>query len=364
MMWADTVALSVVLALAVAAAWLIPAAGMRRLMPILEERGKKALNYRGVEVPVVLGTVWVLWALGLSALTAIVMAVVWFTYSLAAGSYGYAGAALAGISAPVSLAVPLVLGSAFLGMIDDLYGDPSARGFRGHLKEMRAGRLTTGGLKMLGIGLLAMSAASYVTLIGIPLSAEPTVPAAAERLAQFVCATLVIALSANFVNLTDLRPGRALKTYGIMAVFGIGVIKVATLYSDFLGLWTPGGPEAWGQFAWGVAATFLQLSTLTVLAFGPLFAVWRFDLGERGMLGDAGANAAGAFAGLLLVMASPLWLLVVLTVVLLALNLVSERVSFSSVIERVRFLRWLDGLGRTPVERSADEATSDAGEDE
>jgi hypothetical protein len=64
------------------------------------------------------------------------------------------------------------------------------------------------------------------------------------------------------------------------------------------------------------------------------------------MLGDAGANAAGALAGFLLAWRSPLWLLSVLAVVLLALNVTSERVSFSKVIERVAFLRWLDGLGR------------------
>jgi hypothetical protein len=90
--------------------------------------------------------------------------------------------------------------------------------------------------------------------------------------------------------------------------------------------------------------------SLLALVFGPVFAVWRYDLGERAMLGDAGANAAGALAGFLLAWQSPLWLLAVLAVVLLALNLVSERVSFSGVIERVSFLRWLDGLGRLPAD--------------
>jgi hypothetical protein len=90
--------------------------------------------------------------------------------------------------------------------------------------------------------------------------------------------------------------------------------------------------------------------SLLALTLGPVLVVWRYDLGERAMLGDAGANAAGALAGFLLAWRSPLWLLAVLVVVLLALNVASERVSFSEVIERVGFLRWLDGLGRLPAD--------------
>jgi len=42
----------------------------------------------------------------------------------------------------------------------------------------------------------------------------------------------------------------------------------------------------------------MNLLTLIVL-LGPVAAVWRYDLGERAMLGDAGANAAGALAGMM-----------------------------------------------------------------
>ncbi len=68
------------------------------------------------------------------------------------------------------------------------------------------------------------------------------------------------------------------------------------------------------------------------------------------MLGDAGANPLGATLGLATVLAvSPMtrnWVLVVL----LALNLVSERVSFSRVIERVPPLRVIDRAGRRRTE--------------
>ncbi|MBA3303588.1 MAG: hypothetical protein H0U26_06935, partial [Acidimicrobiia bacterium] len=70
------------------------------------------------------------------------------------------------------------------------------------------------------------------------------------------------------------------------------------------------------------------------------------DLGERLMLGDTGANAIGAALGFGVVITTSLGTRVALAVVLLALNLASEVVSFSSVIERVAPLRALDRFGR------------------
>jgi len=63
------------------------------------------------------------------------------------------------------------------------------------------------------------------------------------------------------------------------------------------------------------------------------------------MLGDAGANALGAVVGALL-LAGPMWLLWAAAAVLLALQLASERVSFTRVIESNRVLRAADRLGR------------------
>ena len=65
------------------------------------------------------------------------------------------------------------------------------------------------------------------------------------------------------------------------------------------------------------------------------------------MLGDAGANAGGVLAGWLLVVALVAWWWALAAYVLfaLALNIASERISFSAVISRTPMLRWLDGLG-------------------
>jgi hypothetical protein len=66
------------------------------------------------------------------------------------------------------------------------------------------------------------------------------------------------------------------------------------------------------------------------------------------MLGDTGANVLGAGAGLALVATTGAGAWWVAAVVLAVLNLLSERISFSQVIDRAPPLRWLDRLGAPP----------------
>ena len=73
------------------------------------------------------------------------------------------------------------------------------------------------------------------------------------------------------------------------------------------------------------------------------------DLRERCMLGDTGSKTSWARvrASVWLATTSPgTWWVAIL--VLAALNLVSEAVSFSDVIGRTPPLRWLDRLGAPP----------------
>ncbi|MGH8777425.1 MAG: hypothetical protein ACRDWI_20575, partial [Jiangellaceae bacterium] len=72
------------------------------------------------------------------------------------------------------------------------------------------------------------------------------------------------------------------------------------------------------------------------------------DLGERTMLGDAGANALGAVLGLALVARESRPARLVHLGVVAAMTLASEKVSFTQVIERTPVLRGLDRLGRRP----------------
>jgi UDP-GlcNAc:undecaprenyl-phosphate GlcNAc-1-phosphate transferase len=193
-------------------------------------------------------------------------------------------------------------GSAVFGGYDDLAGSGSARGFRGHLGALARGEVTTGAVKLGGIGATGLVSA---LLLGGG-AADAAVNAG------------LVAGGANLLNLFDLRPGRAVK----VALAG-GTLLAAT---------------ARGPHRAAVAAPL-----------GAAAALLPEDLGERAMLGDAGANALGAMLGAVaaasLSRPARLGLLAAIT----GLTVASEMVSFTAVIERTPALRWLDMLGRRPV---------------
>ena len=81
------------------------------------------------------------------------------------------------------------------------------------------------------------------------------------------------------------------------------------------------------------------------LAAALVVAPW--DLDAEGMLGDCGANLLGAVLGVGAVLALPLPAQLGLLFFWLAVNLSSEVVSFSRLIEEVPLLRFLDLLGRS-----------------
>ena len=188
-------------------------------------------------------------------------------------------------------------GAAAFGAYDDLAGSGDRRGFRGHIGALRQGDVTTGAVKLGGIGLTGVVSAALAG--GSP--------------ADLILNAGLVAGGANLLNLFDLRPGRAL--------------KVAAASGVLLG--------AAGQDS--VAAPL-----------GAGLALLPEDLGERAMLGDAGANALGAMLG-----ASAAGLSRPARIALLAgiagLTAASEKVSFTKVIARTRALNWLDMLGRRPA---------------
>ena len=86
-------------------------------------------------------------------------------------------------------------GAAAFGCYDDLAGSGSRRGFRGHLGALAHGELTSGAVKIGGIG--ASGAAAAVLLGG--------------GAADIAINAGLAAGGANLLNLFDLRPGRAIK---------------------------------------------------------------------------------------------------------------------------------------------------------
>jgi len=303
----------------------VPWLGMRMFAPSLAASPVRT-NFRGREVPLGLGVVWVLWAGGAMAASLIVAS-------------GDAGPAPGGL---LILAGPLALAAFALGLVDDALGSPDERGFGGHFSALAKGRLTTGMLKLLGISVASLVVAAIVS--GFAPWGRGAAGSLPARVAFTLLAGAAIALTSNLLNLLDLRPGRALKGYTALVLPGVA-IAVAS----------------WSRVPGVRSATAVDLAAgavmLALFALGPVVSVWAEDLGERAMLGDAGANPAGAVAALFVVAGLPGWGLVLYTVGVLALNLASERWSFSRVIAANRLLSYLDGLGRLPAEPSTPESS-------
>ncbi|NCT89915.1 hypothetical protein GXB85_02945 [Cellulomonas sp. APG4] len=198
-------------------------------------------------------------------------------------------------------------GGAAFGLVDDLSEDASRtrKGLRGHLGALAHGELTTGGLKVLGIGATSLVAAAV--LHGRPVRGQR-----AGWLGDVVVSGALVAAAANLVNLLDLRPGRALKAGAIAAAPAL------------VGAGAPLGAACVGAAA---------------AALGP-------DLAERDMLGDGGANALGALVGTAAVASSPRPVRLALLAGAVGLTLASERVSFTDVIARTPALRTIDEWGR------------------
>jgi len=234
------------------------------------------------------------------------------------------GPAAAAAAAAVTLAAPGVparsrvalaiagAGAGAFGGYDDLKGSGDRRGFRGHLGALASGEVTSGAVKILGIGATGLAA-------GILIGAGPG--ARRRAAADVVIDTGLIAGAANLVNLFDLRPGRA--------------IKVTLAAGTALGLASEAG-------AFAAAAPV-----------GAALAVLPEDLGERAMLGDAGANALGGMLGAAAAATLPRAARIAVLAVIAGLTAASEVVSFTRVIERTPPLRWLDMLGRRPAAAGA-----------
>lgn len=257
------------------------------LSPVLSAPLFARPNHRGRSVPTAAGLVVAVAALAVEAALALVDA-----------------ARLADLTVSGGLRVftlMAVLGFALLGLVDDLAGSGlDGRGFKGHLRALAKGRLTTGGLKLGG---------------GVALAVVVCAPFAG-RSGPLVIDALLVALAANLGNLFDRAPGRTTKVAVVAAI----ALAVATGFDEVL---------------LGVA-----------VVVGAALALLGADLGERLMLGDTGANAVGAALGFGVVITTALDTRISVVLVLLALNLASEVVSFSEVIDRVPPLRALDRLGR------------------
>lgn len=255
--------------------------------PMLTSPVLSRANLRGVRLPTSAGVLVVLAVLVVEAGRAVF------------GSLGVGNDP--GLTVERSEVLFAVFAFGLLGLLDDLLGDGSTRGFRGHVRALFHGEITTGFLKLFG------GAGVAVVLVATPGFATGR---------RLLVDAMLIALAANLGNLLDRAPGRTIKAAMI------AYVPLAILLGD-------------GAVGIAIAP-----------AMGAAFALLPDDLGERLMLGDAGANVIGATLGLGVVLGRGEATRVTALVVLIVANVAAEFVSFSTIIERVAPLRWLDRLGR------------------
>ncbi|WP_084111526.1 MraY family glycosyltransferase [Paramaledivibacter caminithermalis] len=190
----------------------------------------------------------------------------------------------------------LVMG--ITGLLDDFIGNNDIKGFKGHISMLLKLKLTTGGIKAIFGGVVAI-------LISLTIS---------SNFLNFLTNILVISLFTNFINLVDLRPGRALKVFFVFSMpllfFVNGIYRIILL--SFIG-----------------AAS----------------AYFSHDIKGRSMLGDVGSNCLGIILGIIAT-SLEFNIKTLLIIFLILANLYSEIYSFTKLINKNKILNFFDELGR------------------
>jgi UDP-GlcNAc:undecaprenyl-phosphate GlcNAc-1-phosphate transferase len=281
-------------------AFVVALLGAPILLRGLQEAGFVRTNYSGREVPVPSGILIPLAAfvaLGISA-----------PLDRLVDDEILGGAGLVGV-------MIYIIGVCLLGAIDDLLGTPviegglgrqDPRGVRGHARATISGGFSTGAVKAVG----SLGLAAFAMGLIVPGDLE------------YLLAIALVVVTTNLFNLLDLRPGRALKVFFVVAV---GLC---------LGAWT------------------LEPVWLTGVFLGSLPVLLYYDLGEQGMLGDTGSNAIGAIAGVWMVLTLSTTAQLIALAVVVLITLYGEFRSISQLIDRTPVLRFLDHLGRTRIAQS------------
>ncbi|SNX55383.1 UDP-N-acetylmuramyl pentapeptide phosphotransferase [Thermoanaerobacterium sp. RBIITD] len=186
----------------------------------------------------------------------------------------------------------------YVGLIDDLLGDRTVTGLMGHIKSLLHMRLTTGALK----AITGFMASLYIS---INIS---------KNIYDVFVNTFIIALFTNFLNLLDLRPGRAGKVFLLLSVIFLIIGK--------------GNP------------LFLVIVLGASIAFLPI------DLKAKIMLGDTGSNILGITLGISSVLIFNFNIRLILLILLVLIHIITEKYSLTKIIEGNKVLNCLDMLGR------------------
>ncbi len=188
----------------------------------------------------------------------------------------------------------------FLGLLDDLTGEKKIKGLKGHIKAFFKGVLTTGALKAFFGFFISLVVSSYIS----------------NSVIDFIINSLLIGLFTNFINLFDLRPGRAAKVF-----FVISLVFIMTNFRNH---------NNYILFSfWGILIPYIIL-----------------DLKGKVMMGDVGSNTLGFTLGIYAATSFSPMIKDIILILLIVFHIIAEKVSFSKIIDNNRFLRFLDNIGR------------------
>jgi hypothetical protein len=183
------------------------------------------------------------------------------------------------------------------GFLDDFAGSKDHQGFNGHFTQLLSGTLTTGAFK------------AIISLVTVLL-----VVTWGKSLFVLIINISLILLMTNFLNLLDVKPGRTLKFFFFLSFILILMMPTYRIY-------------------------FLPIYILLII-YTP------FELNEKIMLGDSGANILGVIVGYFLSQWGFTAGKTFILLLLLTLTFISEKYSFSQFIAKSRTLNWIDCLGR------------------
>ncbi len=250
------------------------------ILEMLFKSGSVALNYKQENIPVGMGLLFIL-----------IQGFLMFAASIYIPNIDK--------NIVLSYIITIVL-IGLIGMIDDFIGETDIKGFKGHIKALFKGKLTTGGLKAI-VGLfLAILFSTY----------------SSNSYGEMIVNVFLITLFTNIVNLFDLRPGRASKVFLLLSV-----LLILTSYIKMY--------------------NFIIYSAIAII-----LVYIRYDLKAKAMMGDIGSNALGMTLGTFCVITHSLNIKIIYLIILIILHIISEVSSFSKIIKNNKFLSYLDNIGR------------------
>lgn len=252
--------------------------GFKLIPPLLIEAESIEFNFKGDKIPVGYGLIF-----AFNLIVILILGTLFGYYSLQ----------------QVIPLITLILAMAFVGLLDDTFGNKDSQGFSGHFKSLIfERRLTTGAIKAIFSLMVVLFINFYWNKSYLDLFIN----------------TFLILLMSNFINLVDLRPGRALKVtlFFLISLLGIDL-------SNYL--------------------LIIPIVTMVVVALN-------FDLQAKGMMGDIGSNVLGVSLGGILAINYGIYIRTLIMLLLFSIHLYSEFHSLSEFIKNNKILLYLDKLGR------------------